>query len=53
MYARGAAVADLQVDLRAAPQQQVDHPLVALAGGEHQRGVAEAFLHVDLRAVLQ
>ena len=31
------AAAVLQVDLSAAPYQQVDHPLVALDGGAHQQ----------------
>ena len=48
-----AAVAVLQVDLRAALHQQSDHPLVAVDGGEHQRGAAVAALLVDLRTVLQ
>jgi len=33
----GAAVAGLLVDLRPAPQQQLDRPLVAAHGGAHQQ----------------
>ena len=43
----------MQVDLRAALQQKVHHPLVAVAGGAYQRGAAVAVLQVDLRATLQ
>ena len=35
------------------PQQHLDHPLVAFAGGEHQRSDALAALQVDIRATLK
>ena len=38
----GAAVAVLQVDLRAALDQHLDHPLVAFAGGVHQQRYASS-----------
>ena len=53
VHQRGAADALLQVSIRAALKQQLDHPLVAVEGGAHQRGATSAALQVDLRAVLQ
>jgi len=49
----GAAFTVQQVDLRAALQQQLDHPLVAAVGGVHQRGDAIAVLQVGIRAALE
>ena len=39
--------------IRAVLKQQLDHPLVAHAGGDYQRNGAVADLQVDIRAVLK
>ena len=48
-----ASVAVLLDDIHASLKQQVDHPLVAVAGGVHRHGAAVECLLVDLRAALQ